>query len=323
MRTAASITRRCFAAVAGFFIVGAGSVLLEPLSSGVTLASEASTDAASRTAEAPLVQAKLVSAQTSVTPGEALPIGVALTVAPGWHIYWLHPGDAGMSTQVEWKPSSGVRIDGVRWPSPTRFISYETIHANGYDGEVLLPATLTLTDIKRDKVALSATVRWLACQGDCVKGSATVSLDLPTRASAGGTVGETDDAPRLAAAEALVPRALSASDPFQLRLIAPATACPGDSVGFEVEARATEAETAVQLETFFLNAQPGQVVEHEERLSPTHLRIKTSLTDPAPGIRLADGVVVVRVTRAGVMSKRYVQLEFPTKLEKKRKCKGR
>lgn len=315
-------TRRCFWVVTGFFVLSVGMVaglgLPSRLEAGAKTAEKpaepvlvAGAKTGDKPAEPVLVTAQALSGRTVAEPGVAVPLGIQLTIAPGWHIYWLHPGDAGMSTQVEWKPVSGAQVTGVRWPAPTRFITYETIHANGYEGEVILPATLTAATSKRKAVTVSGVVRWLACKGECIKGSTPFSLSLPTT----GKGEETSSAAPIAAAEARVPRALDSADPFQLVMHAPELAAPDSSVPFEVEVSPTAPEVQVRLEALFLNALPGQAVAHEERLSETRVRVQTTLYEPIPpGARLAEGVAQVQVTRAGTVFTRYVALSFPTRM---------
>ena len=39
---------------------------------------------------------------------------------PGWHGYWLNPGDAGLPMSVEWQLPPGCRCGPLRYPVPTR-----------------------------------------------------------------------------------------------------------------------------------------------------------------------------------------------------------
>lgn len=285
----------------------------------------------------PLVKARVIVGAAALASKAPTPAGVVLTISPGWHIYWLHPGDSGMSTSVAWDKTPGLTVDGVRWPAPERFITYETIHANGYEGEVVLPATLTLSGSTARDVVVSGKVSWLACRGECIKGSSPFSLTLPVTSAStqdGSTPTEGSasesvqaDAARIAAAEMRVPTPWQETDPFELSLTAPTSAKKGEVLTFEVEIRprsqtgapATSdtgaAPRALKVDALFLNAAPGQWVAHEERLSETRVRVQTTIADDiAKGTRLAEGVVQVRIGTGDQASFRYVQVSFPTKM---------
>ena len=55
-----------------------------------------------------LVKVKLLADVTSVEPGKPFTIGVNFKMSPGWHIYWINPGDSGMATQVEFSLPAGI-----------------------------------------------------------------------------------------------------------------------------------------------------------------------------------------------------------------------
>ena len=39
---------------------------------------------------------------------------------PGWHGYWLNPGDAGLPMDVKWRLPAGYSVGPLRYPVPTR-----------------------------------------------------------------------------------------------------------------------------------------------------------------------------------------------------------
>ena len=43
----------------------------------------------------PRVTVELVSERDAVAPGKTFWIGLRQTIAPGWHTYWINPGDSG------------------------------------------------------------------------------------------------------------------------------------------------------------------------------------------------------------------------------------
>ena len=51
----------------------------------------------------PQVRAELVvHAPQGVQAGQSLMLGLLLKHQPGWHTYWLNPGDSGLATQLNW-----------------------------------------------------------------------------------------------------------------------------------------------------------------------------------------------------------------------------
>ena len=75
-------------------------------------------------------------ASTIVKNGDLL-IGLRQTPAPGWHSYWVNPGDVGLATEITWDLPQGVSVGTVDWPTPER-LPYSGGMTYGYTG----PATL-------------------------------------------------------------------------------------------------------------------------------------------------------------------------------------
>ncbi len=153
--------------------------------------------------------ATLVSEADSVRAGQALRVGLRLKIQPGWHTYWLNPGDAGAPPTLD---IAGAAAGSIAYPTPLRtvdgpFTSYV------YTNEVLLPVTVT-APASPGPWHLQAHASWLVCEKICVPEEASFSLDLPAGSGAAGT-----DAPAFAAADAASPR----PSPFPARIAADGT----------------------------------------------------------------------------------------------------
>lgn len=100
-------------------------------------------------------------------------IAVRWDLDPGWHVYWVNPGDSGMATDVR---SSDPRVGAPQFPAPTRFVSPGPIESFGYADQlvVLLPFEGT------DPVQLDAA--WLVCKEACHFQEALLTVD-PARTS--------------------------------------------------------------------------------------------------------------------------------------------
>jgi thiol:disulfide interchange protein DsbD len=58
------------------------------------------------------VEAELVAASTTATPGRTLNAALRLKMIPHWHTYWRNPGDSGEPTALEWKLPPGYSAGG-------------------------------------------------------------------------------------------------------------------------------------------------------------------------------------------------------------------
>ncbi len=127
------------------------------------------------------VKAALVAADASVQPGTPITVALHLSHEPHWHTYWKNPG-TGLPTSIDWKLPPGWKAGEIQWPAPQVLKdSKGNIVGNGYEGELLLPVTLTPpADLKTgETLVLNADADWLMCADVCVPGNASVSLQIP------------------------------------------------------------------------------------------------------------------------------------------------
>ncbi|MBU0676545.1 MAG: thioredoxin family protein [Verrucomicrobia bacterium] len=129
------------------------------------------------------VEAELVSAVTSVQPGESFLVAVRLKMDPHWHTYWKNPGDAGLATSIDWDLPAGFEASEIRWPPPER-IALDPLVNFGYEDEVFLLTEITATaSIVNDSVTLRAAVKWLECKEICLPAKVKLELTLPVSSS--------------------------------------------------------------------------------------------------------------------------------------------
>ena len=132
------------------------------------------------------VKASLVTAETAIVPGKPVQVALRLVHDEHWHTYWLNPG-TGLVTTIEWTLPPGWKASEIQWPAPKALKDRTgTIVGNGYEGDLLLPVTLTPpADLAPGtSVTLKAAAEWLMCEEVCMPGDAKVSLTLPVAASA-------------------------------------------------------------------------------------------------------------------------------------------
>lgn len=149
-------------------------------------------DAAAPTAAASgKARAAWLTASATVAPGQSVDTALQLTIDPGWHTYWINPGEGGMSPALTWRLPPGWNASPPSFPVPERFVT-GGLHAFGYEGSVLLPVKLTAPAGFTGTATLSLSASWLTCHDDaCVPGEASLTLTL--------TAGEPTPTPAAAA----------------------------------------------------------------------------------------------------------------------------
>jgi len=129
-----------------------------------------------------LVKAELLSDSSAVKPGQPFTVGVALKLAPKWHVYWINPGETGLPTKVEFKLPAGWTAGPVRYPVPKEFVQPGDIAGYGYEDEVVLLATITPatdTNVGGATEKIAARVSWLVCDPkQCIPGRANVQTTV-------------------------------------------------------------------------------------------------------------------------------------------------
>ncbi|WP_276592089.1 protein-disulfide reductase DsbD domain-containing protein, partial [Komagataeibacter melomenusus] len=125
--------------------------------------------------------ATLVTDDDTYSPGRPLHVGLRLQLAPGWHTYWLNPGDAGDAPTLVVNAQGGAtgQASTIEWPTP-RVLHDGPLTSYAYTGDVLLPVTLTPVAGEGDgPLTLNAVADWLVCAEVCVPEHGTFSLSLP------------------------------------------------------------------------------------------------------------------------------------------------
>jgi thiol:disulfide interchange protein DsbD len=124
-------------------------------------------------------KADLLANVSTVEAGKPFQIAVRMTMQPGWHIYWIDPGDSGSPTQITWHAPAGWKVEPLPFPTPHKFIMPGDIVNNGYADEVLFLASVTPPADAKGPVELSADVEWLVCDvQQCLPGKGSPKLSL-------------------------------------------------------------------------------------------------------------------------------------------------
>lgn len=103
-------------------------------------------------------------------PGGTAMLAIAMQPSPGWHGYWLNPGDAGLGMSLDWKLPVGFKAGEPLYPVPdTLLIAGLMNHV--YKGEyaVLVPLKVPASAKPGSVVPVTLDAQWLACTDEvCV-----------------------------------------------------------------------------------------------------------------------------------------------------------
>src|SRR5436190_4544864 len=107
------------------------------------------------------IEPELVAEGPAPAGGE-VELAIHMRTNPGWHGYWLNPGDAGKPMEVAWHLPAGFSAGPLRYPVPTRLtvaglMNY--VYERDYSVLVRLKVPLGASGI----LPIRADARWLAC----------------------------------------------------------------------------------------------------------------------------------------------------------------
>ncbi|MDE8345502.1 MAG: protein-disulfide reductase DsbD family protein [Acidocella sp.] len=105
----------------------------------------------------PRDQVRLIS-KSDMAVGGAVALALEYKIAPGWHIYWSNPGDAGLPPQISGNVSAGA----LAFPPPELLVQ-GPVTDYVLSGHVVLPFSATHVG---SQVVINA--RWLVCADVCV-----------------------------------------------------------------------------------------------------------------------------------------------------------
>ena len=156
--------RRCMVVaglVAGLAVLAGGVAQAAPVRAGHT-------------------QAELLAEVASVKPGQAFTVGLSLTPDPGWHTYWINPGDAGKPARIRWDAPEGLEFGELAFPAPG-FVPFMGLMSYGYNEPTLLLAEATqIAPPAGAMLAIKARASWLVCDDKlCIPERADLSLEIP------------------------------------------------------------------------------------------------------------------------------------------------
>src|SRR5262250_66126 len=128
----------------------------------------------------PRVRVQLVSEVHAIAAGQVFWVGLHQRIPPGWHTYWINPGDSGEPPRIEWTLPAGFTAGEIAWPFPER-IPVGPAMTYGYSDEVVLPIPITAPASLTPgvEITLRGQASWLVCEKICIPEEAPIALSLP------------------------------------------------------------------------------------------------------------------------------------------------
>ena len=124
------------------------------------------------------IQPELV-AEGPAVPGGDVELAIVMHTRPGWHGYWLNPGDAGLPMKIEWQLPPGAKLAPLRFPVPDRLLVAGIVNYV-YERDHALLTRLTVPKDATGLLPIRADAQWLACTDKvCVPEQGSISLDIP------------------------------------------------------------------------------------------------------------------------------------------------
>lgn len=132
--------------------------------------------------EFPLKSARLV----VIEAGNSGPVtlGFQVELEPGWHLYWVNPGDAGLAPNARWTLPEGFTAGPLRHPVPKK-AAQDGIVSLEHENPVLL-----LCDVSPPPSGwpggpwkAAAVLEWMACSDSCLTGETPLETAVPPDAA--------------------------------------------------------------------------------------------------------------------------------------------
>jgi len=124
------------------------------------------------------IEPELVAEGPAPAGGE-VDVAIHMRTNPGWHGYWLNPGDAGLPMDVKWQIPPGYSFGPLRYPVPSR-LTIAGIMNYVYEHDYAVLTRLKVPAGARGVIPIRASARWLACTDKiCVPEQGELALDLP------------------------------------------------------------------------------------------------------------------------------------------------
>jgi hypothetical protein len=97
------------------------------------------------------------------------PVAVEFTIAKGWHMYWLNPGDAGSPPEVKWSLPMGWKVGKLQFPVPEHHVE-DGFESYAYYDKLVLYTEIASPVAPKPSDVIEADIKWMVCKDICVAG---------------------------------------------------------------------------------------------------------------------------------------------------------
>jgi hypothetical protein len=104
-----------------------------------------------------------------------IPVAIEFSIAKGWHMYWLNPGDAGSPPEVLWDVPDDWLAEKLQFPVPQHIVE-DGVEAYGYYNKLVLYTNII--NVSRRPMPndhFDIVIKWVVCKDICVAGRNMVS----------------------------------------------------------------------------------------------------------------------------------------------------
>jgi DsbC/DsbD-like thiol-disulfide interchange protein len=126
-------------------------------------------------------------AEGPAVPGREVELAILMRTKPGWHGYWINPGDAGLPMKIDWQLPEGASLSPLRFPVPDRLLVAGIVNYV-YERDHAILTRLRVPTSANGVLPIRASAQWLACTDKvCVPERGEFALDLPVGEGASRT----------------------------------------------------------------------------------------------------------------------------------------
>lgn len=125
----------------------------------------------------------LTSNVSAIYPQQKFWLALHIKMQPGWHTYWINPGDSGMVPNLAWTLPNGFVTGTLQFPPPDSLQVGDLVDY-GYSDNAWLLVPVTAPSVLRANAVsiLALKARWLVCKDICIPEAGDFSIALPTSA---------------------------------------------------------------------------------------------------------------------------------------------
>ncbi len=110
----------------------------------------------------------------SVTGNETVLGGIHIKLQPGWHTYWINPGESGAPIKISFSFPKGFEPGEILYPVPVKHtVGGVTSYVLEEETVLIFPIKIS-NNLSHGEYELKANVEWLECKDICRPASATV-----------------------------------------------------------------------------------------------------------------------------------------------------